>query len=275
MDLTIYRTVRSVEVRQAQNGRTYWVVTDDTNQEWKCWDPNAAVAANNSAGTGQLMQLGVRVAPARDPQYGMNYSLRSCSLAPMGVAPTPAGAEHQQAQAMPGPTQQLPGIPQPQPIGQLQPQAPMPNVPMPQQQPMPQAQVLPAAGPQKTMGQGGNFSDLDILRMARSTSVEAAAALAAAFPPDFSNEEGNFDWLRFWLAAEAIQKHITHRAHEGWIPGQEMNARGDGASNEQQVLAEVHAQFPGTVEVPVAPQGVPAQASAENAEGGDIDWDNP
>jgi len=273
MDLTIYRGVRTVEARTSQNQRNYWIVTDDTGQEWRCWEPNAAVACNNVAGTGQLMQLGVRVAPARDPQYGMNYSLRSAALAPMGVQPTPAGAEHQQAQQMPGPAQQMPGM-QPMPMGGAAIQPTQMNVPTaitpgyPTQQPMPQ----PQAGPVKTMGQGGNFSDLDILRMARSTSVEAAARLAAAFPPDFSNEEGNFDWLRFWLAAEAIQKHITHRAHEGWIPGQEMNAR--GSTNEQQVLAEVQA-LPGTVEVPMAPTQIPMGASAENADGGEIDWENP
>ena len=33
MDLTIYRAIAAVEVRQSQNNRSYWVVTDDTGQE--------------------------------------------------------------------------------------------------------------------------------------------------------------------------------------------------------------------------------------------------
>jgi len=273
-DLTIYRGIAAVEVRQSQNNRSYWKVRDDTNFEWTCWEPNAAVAANNAAGTGMLMQLGVRISQARDPQYGINYSLRACSPAPMGATPTPAGAE-QQVQLQP---QQMPGF-QPQ---QVPGYMPMPTQAMPAQAQMPQTQPMPQpsgplpSGPAKTMGQGGNFSDADITRMARSTASEAATQLAVAFAPDFSDPEGNFDWQRFWLAAEAISKFITHRAHEGWVPGVEMAApgRAESLAHEQQILAEVQA-LPGTVEVPVTPEYTPGQASAENAEGGDIDWGNP
>ena len=274
-ELTIFRAIApgGVETLQAQNGRTYWKITDDTGQQWTCWDPNTAVQANVFP-PGQLTQMKVRIAPARDPQYGVNYSLIAIAPAPPGSSPTPAGMEQQQP-ALPMqpmqmggaaiqptqmnvPTAITPGYPTQQPVPMTQPQGPLPSPPI------------------KTLGQGGNFSDADITRMARSTAVEAATGLAQAFAPDFSDPEGNFDWMRFWLAAEAIAKHIVQRAHEGWVPGVEMDAprRPESLSNEQQVLAEVQA-LPGTVEVPVAPQGVPAQASAEHADGGEIDWSNP
>jgi hypothetical protein len=249
-ELTICRMVIGVETRQSQNGRTYWRVSDDTQQQWTTWEANTATAALNLQG--QLTQMRVRIAPASDPQYGMNLTLKAIQAAPPGSTPTPSGQEMQMAQQMQAMPQQAPS-----------PQQMMPLQPVGNQQPTAQ---LPAP-PVKTLGQGGNLSDADITRMARSTAIEAVVG-AAFHPDDFRDEEENLDWTRVYAAAEAVSKFILQRSHQGWIPGVEIESPKEG---EQQVLAEVQAQFgEGLVE---EPNPVPvAQASADNANGGDVDW---
>lgn len=273
-DLTIFRGITAVETRLSQNGRNFWKVTDDAGVEWTSWEANVATAANQLVQRG-LAQMLVRVAPARDPQFGMNYTLKQVAAAPAGAQPTPPGAEMQQpmqpqmplASPVPMPMQQpgAPGVPA-QPPGYAQ-------SPPPPPQTQPQG-GLPS-GPVRTLGQGGNFSDADITRMARSVAIEATATLATAFRPDFSGPEEEFDWMKFWLAAEAISKFITHRRHEGWTPGVELDAPDKPAGN-QKVLAEVQAQFSeGLVSEGFAepPEPLPvAEASADNAEGGEVPW---
>ena len=259
-ETTIFRAIARVETRQAQNGRTYYKVSDDTGLEWTCWDANVAITANSLIGQG-LMQMKVRISPARDPQYGLNYSLLAVAPAPAGAQPTPPGQEQTGEMVQPA----TPQIPQ---------MTPMPTIGTPM---MPTTPQVPLPGPPpKTMGQGGSFSDADLTRMARSTAIEAAAQLATAFPPDFSNEESNFDWMKFWSAAEALHKFILSRSHQGWTPGVELEAPerpGDG----RQVLAEVEAQFgEGLVSEGFAetPEPVPvAEASADNAQGPEVGWD--
>jgi hypothetical protein len=266
-DLTIFRGVQGVETRLSQGGRNYWKITDDTNFEWTSWEPNVATTANQLV-QGGLTQMLVRIAPAKDPAYGMNYTLRQIAPAPAGAQPTPAGAEMQQAAQIQATPQPVPQPAQMMPLMQQTPQQQPTNVPLQPQGALP-------SGPIRTLGQGGNFSDADITRMARSTAVEAATQLAIAFKPDFSGPEEEFDWMKFWLCAEALSKHIVHRAHEGWVPGQELEAP-EKPSNEQQVLAEVQAQFGEglvTQGLPEPPEPLPvAEASADNAGGGEVEW---
>lgn len=261
-DLTIYRGVLGVQVLTSQAGRSYWRITDDTGVEWTTWTANVATAAGNIQ-AGQLATMQVRIAPAQDPQYGMNFTLKAIGPAPQGAQPTPAGQEMQQAE-------QMQAMPQATPT----PQQMMPTVQqVPQQQPTAMAPAVQS--PVKTLGQGGNFSDADLTRMARSTAIEAVVG-AAFVPADFRDEEENVDWMRVYAAAEAISKFILQRAHQGWIPGLELDAP-DKPSNEQQVLAEVQAQLgDGLVDQGFAenPDTLPmAEASSDNAEGGDVAWD--
>jgi hypothetical protein len=265
-ETTIFRAVARVETRQAQNGRTYYKVSDDTGLEWTCWDANVAITANSLVNQG-LMQWKVRISPARDPQYGLNYSLLAIAPAPPGSQPTPPGQEQSGEMVQPQ---------MPQPMPQM-----MPLLPQATPQQIAQQAQAPLPGPPaKTMGQGGSYSDADLTRMARSTAIEAAASLAIAFPKDFSDPEGtvgerSFDWMKFWSAAEALHKFILQRSHQGWVPGIELEAP-ERPSGSQQVLAEVEAQFgEGLVQegFAEAPEAVPvADASADNASGGEVGW---
>jgi hypothetical protein len=167
------------------------------------------------------------------------------------------------------------------PAPQPSPAQMFPTVP----QQAPQIPAAPTAAPQvgvnpmqKTMGQGGNMSDADLTRMARSSAI--TAVMGAAFTPeDFRDAEENVDWMRVYAAAEAVTKFILSRQHQGWQPGVELEApeRPQGSSNEQQVLAEVQAQFgDGLVSQGFAEPQEPlpvAEASSEKAEGGEFPWD--
>ena len=231
--------VGGVQPMQASTGRNYWVVTDDQGQEWRCFDAATAMAANGLQGQMALMK--VAITPAKDPQFGMNYYLRAISAAPDGAQPTGPQPLMQPMQQPTQPAQMMmPTQPQMTPItpptGQQLPQ-------MPQSQALPEGMPENLRPPVKTMGQGGNMTDADLTRMARSTAISAVIAAAFRFE-DFRDEELNADWERIYAVAEAATKFILFRRHEGWQPGEEITP----SSNEQAVLAEVHDQFPGTTE---------------------------
>jgi hypothetical protein len=278
MELQIIRSIPpgGVQTLQSQRGRTYWRITDSTGKEWSCFTANVAMAAANIP-PGTPAQMTVRVTARQDGQ-GMNYNLQGIAPAMPGQPETPAGQEDG-AMSFPGMPQPNPGLPQ-----QLFPQqgfqqqgfagAAQPQIPGAVQTPFPQ---MPAGGaqlpppPQRTLGQGGTFTDADLARMARSTAVEAVTRLAASpdFAPEFRDEENNWDWQRFYLAAEALSKFITHRAHEGWVPGQQISA----PDREQEVLAEIQNTFPGTTQLGMPEVGDPLASQAENAGGGEADWE--
>lgn len=245
--------------RSKDGQRNYWKATDPNGTTWTIWD--AQLALQYTTLVGQQALWSGKISPASDPRYGMNYELRALQALNGGqvqqgtVAATQAG---DQSSVLPQPA----GLPQP--TGLPQP------APAPQAPPTPQASQLPSP-PSQTLGQGGTFSDSDILRMARSTSIEAVSRLAIVIPDDFKDADGRFDWSRFYLAAESMAKFITLRKHEGWVPNVELDP---GVSNEERVIAEVNAEFPGAVTkgLPDLPED-PDVASAENAVGDEVPWD--
>ena len=259
-DQIIVRVIAGVVPMPTSTGRNRWIVSDDQGQEWTCWEPNVAMMASQLVG--QLAQMQVRIAPARDPQYGMNYSLKGIQAAPPGSQPTgPLPLMQPGQQQMNGPG--MGGFqPQPVPFAGMGPTPGMgmqpPQMPMPQ---MPQAMQMP----QKTLGQGGQFSDADLLRMARSTAIDAVIGVAFT-SDDFRDDNGDVDWERLYAVAEAASKFITHRKHEGWTPGVEINPR----DNEAAVMAEVHAQFPGTEQLP---QPQMPQPAAMGDDDNDVPWE--
>jgi hypothetical protein len=198
------------------------------------------------------------VAPAADPRYGMNYDLKSISAINGSIQQGVAAAAPSVA----------PDVALAQSLGQL------PVQQVPQASPQPAAAAAAAAGvpqpPSQTLGQGGNFSDSDILRMARSTAVEAVSRFAIVFPDEFKDAKGGIDWGKLYLAAEALAKFITHRQHQGWTPGVEIAPK--PPISEQDLIAEVNAEFPGALTKGMPEPGEPSDASAENADGGEIDW---
>jgi len=246
----------SLIARRSQTGRNYWIATDHNNVEWRIWDAQLALLYTTLYGQNAIW--GVRIAPAKDPKFGMNYELKSLAAVNGNVA--------QGVQA------QMPGQPQlPQPEDAYGQGAPQPIVQQPSPLPIvtPQTPVLPSP-PSQTLGQGGSFSDADITRMARSTAVEAVSRLMMVAADEFKTGEGKLDWTKLYAAAEALSKFITHRSHQGWEPGVEL---APSVNREQQVIAEVEAQFPGAVVqgMPEVPEDS-SPASAENADGGEIDW---
>jgi hypothetical protein len=272
MELTIVRAIapNGVETLTTQAGRPFWKVTDTTGQQWSVFGNSqpAVDASNMPPGTLALMR--VKIAPSRDGRF-MNHNL-------VGLAAAPAGSQETSPQQLEQAINNAQFAPQAQPsFGMPQPgqsqgfgQQPSLGAPLGQQNGPPQQQQYTAPAP-KTLGQGGSLSDADILRMGRSTAIAAVAAIALT-ADDFRDDQGELDWRRVYEAAEAVSQFITHRQHKGW--GLQEVQR---PSNEQQVLAEVNAQFgAGTVTqgLPQAPEPVAADvASAESAEGGDVPWD--
>jgi len=264
-DQQIVRQVAAVQPLVSGGGKNYWVVTDDQGQEWKVWEPSVAMAAQQLFG--QMALMTVRIAPARDPQFGMNYVLKAIAPAMDGMQPSPPIPLAQ------GPVQQPAqmGLPSPQiSSGGMQ---MMPTGPIPTTQSLPPNMPENLRPPVKTMGQGGQFSDADLTRMARTSAIAAAVGVAFS-PEDFRDEEeGTLDWEAVYAVAEAMTKFILFRKHEGWSPGTEINPSNPAVvplSHEQQIEQEVYEQFPGTVEVPLP--GMAPQSSAEQATGGEVGW---
>jgi len=242
---------------RTSTGKAFWKLTADDGVEWRIWEP--AIAHKASALAGQMAVWTVRVSPARDPRYGYNYAIVDLNGTLDGVATTPM---------TPMAPAQLPGMAP----------APFAGVPVPPPGVAPQVPMMPGgptglpvppAQPQKTMGQGGQFSDSDILRMSRSAAVGAVVSVAF-MPEDFRDEENQLDWSRVYLAAEAIAKFITHRRHQGWTPGVEI----ENPAPEQTLLSELQQTFgEGAVVQGIPEPEPPEMASAEHAGGGSVSWD--
>lgn len=244
--------------KRSQQGRNYWKATDPNGTVWTIWDAQLALLYTQLYGQQALWH--VRISPASDPRYGMNYELRSLQA-------VNGGGNIQQgtvAQIPATPGGGVVGLPQAQPSPQLPQASPQPSVSAPGIAQLP-------SPPQQTLGQGGNFSDSDIIRMARSTAIEAVSRFALVFPDEFKNSQGVLDWAKLYIAAESLAKFVTHRRHEGWIPGVEL---APNVTNEERVIAEVNAEFPGAVTkgLPEVPEDADI-GSAENATGGEVDWE--
>lgn len=240
--------VGGVQPMQAATGRNYWTVTDDQGQDWKVWDAQTAMQANGLQG--QMTAMTVRIAPSKNPEFGMNYTLKAIAPAPAGAQPSPP-IPLAQGQPQPIPMQGMQPIPQQMPTAQAVPQQ-MPEVLRP---------------PVKTLGQGGTYTDADITRMARSTAIDAVVNVAFHYEDFRDDDTGEVSWEAIYAAAEAVTKFVLFRKHEGWEPGKEITP----TANEQNVMAEVNAQFgEGTIQ-----QGLPElqpQAQAQDADGGDVGW---
>ncbi len=264
-DQQVVRQVAAVQPYSAQSGKSYWGVTDDQGQEWKVWEASVAMQAQQLLG--QMALMTVRISPAKDPTFGMNYVLKAIGPAQAGAQPTAMPL------AQPVQMEMQPQMPMQQP--QAMPQMPM-TMPL---QPVMPAMSMPVDMPEvlrppiKTLGQGGTMSDADITRMARSTAINAVVGVAFTYE-DFRDEDtGTADWAAIYAAAEACSKFILFRRHEGWTPGREIAPH---TTAEQEVMAEVQAEFPeGLVELPMMPtqpEVNPTQASAEQAQGGEVGW---
>jgi hypothetical protein len=158
-----------------------------------------------------------------------------------------------------------------------------PTQPMGAVMPTPQAiPMAPAAVPQvmspsvKTMGQGGNLSDADLTRIARSTAIDAVVGVAFTSDDFRDSDNGELDWEAGYTATEAITKFILFRQHRGWdlskeiVPPALVAPLSAEQQNEQMIMAEIQDEFPEFTEVQPTP--ISPNASAAEAQGPEVGW---